>query len=278
MKGLVAMGILTWLLGLGSPSKAGSFASEFELRQAVIKAIRANPAISEIKPVQGSDTSIQSRIGGNNVVTDVGNLFDFLKAYPEEDAEKSIDQLIQSSIELNNYEVRAERLVPLVRTSGYISQTGLDIAQESIVGDLVLTYAFEHANGYAYAQRDELTSLKLDSLRGTALDNLAAMLPRLSTDDGGGPVVLYTIDENFTLAPALILLDAFWEHVAERFPTGAIFINPSRDQIFLIDKRDPAAMDYAKRLIDATFQDDFALQSRGIFERVGSRLILIEYH
>ena len=37
-------------------------------------------------------------------------------------------------------------------------------------------------------------------------------------------------------------------------------------------------MNYARRLIDATFNDDFALQSRGIFERIYGEIVLLEYH
>jgi hypothetical protein len=278
MKGWIVVGTLSWLLSLVSPSGAETFKSEGELREAVMEAMGSNSVISDIRPAEDSETSIESRIGNNRVVTDVGNLFDYLRAYPGENPAKWINQLIQSSIELNSHEVSAEALVPLVRTSGYVADTGMDMPQEKIVGDLVLSYAFEHSNGYAHAQRDELATLKLDSPRATAINNLARMLPRLSAEDEGGPIVLYSIDENFSLGPGLILLDAFWKHVQKRFPEGAIFINPRRDQVFLIDKRDPAAMDHARRLIDATFTDDYALQSRGIFDRVDGRLVLLEYH
>lgn len=237
--------------------------------------MKANHAISQVRPAANNDTSIESRIGGNNVLTDVGNLFDYLKAYPGEEPAKWIDQLIQSSIELNSHVASVERLVPLVRTSGY---GGTDVSEESIVGDLVLIYAFEHSSGYAQAERAELAALKLDTPRLTALDNLAEMLPHMLIEDDGGPVVLYSIDERFGLSPSLILLDAFWKQAENRFPEGAVFIVPRRDQVFLIDKRDSGAMDYARRLIDATFKDNYALQSRGIFEQATGKLVLVEYH
>lgn len=277
-KVLLAMGLLTWLFGHGASAEPGGFRSPQDLRLAVMEAMRANPAISNIRPADNNETSIESRIGGNNVLTDVGNLFDYLRAYPGEESAKWIDQLIQSSIELNSYEASVERLVPLVRTSGYGVSAGMGAPEESIVGDLVLIYAFEHTGGYAQAERAELAALKLDTPRQTALDNLAKMLPHLTIEDDGGPVVLYYIDERFGLSPSLILLDAFWEQAEKRFPEGSILIVPRRDQLFLIDKREPTAMDYARRLIDATFKDDYALQSRGIFEQIGGELVLIEYH
>lgn len=271
------MGVLTWLFGQAGASDAVRFKSERELREAVMEAMKSNPAISEVRPAD-NDTSIESRIGDNKVLTDVGNLFDYLRTYPDEDPATWIDRLVQNAMELGSYQISADRLVPLVRTADTLAQDNADFLQERIAGDLVLTFAFENPGGYQYAGREELDSLNLRSARVTALDNLAAMLPRLSTEDDGGPVVLYSIDESFGLAPSLLLLDGFWEHVRPRFPAGAFVINPRRDQIFLIDKRDPAAKDYARRLVEATFQDDFALQSRGIFDRVDGKLVLLQYH
>ena len=278
LKVAIAMGLLTWLFGDAASADPGEFASPLDLRQSVIEAMKAKPAISNVRAVENSDTSIGSTIGGFNVVTDVGNLFDYLRTYPEEDPIKSIDKLIQSAIDLNSHQVTTERLVPLVRTSGNIAVFGTDIPHDQIVGDLVLTYAFENSNGYAYAAHDELASLKLSSPRTAAIDNLAKTLPRLTTEDDGGPIVLYLIDESLGLSPSLMLLDAFWEQTGKRFPGGSIFINPRRDQIFLIDKRDPAAMDFARRMIEVTFADGFYLQSRGIFERVNGEIVLLEYH
>jgi hypothetical protein len=278
LKVVIAMGLLTWLLGHATSANPGEFRSPVELREMVMEAMKANPAISNVRAVENSDTSIESTIGDNNVVTDVGNLFDCLRTYPGEDPGKSIDQLIQSAVELDGHEVNAERLVPLVRTSGYVAEIGTDVPHANIVGDLVLTYAFDHSNGYAYATRDELASLELSSPRSVAIDNLAKALPRLTIEDDGGPIVLYSIDESLGLSPSLMLLDAFWEQTGKRFPRGSIFLNPRRDQIILIDKRAPAAMDSARRMIDATFADGFALQSRGIFERVNGEIVLLEYH
>jgi hypothetical protein len=278
MKVLIAMGLLTWLFGHAASAESGGFRSTLELREAVMEAMKVDPAIRQVRPVDNSDTSIESRVGDNTVVTDVGNLFNYLKTYPHEDPKTWIERLIQSSIELNSFDVSAERLVPLIRTSGYVAETGMDIPRENVVGDLELSYAFEHSSGYANAGRDELATLKLASVRSTAIDNLARMLPHLLIEDDGGPLVLCSIDERFGLSPSLILLDAFWAQVAKRFPEGSIFIVPRRDKLFLIDKRDPGGMDYARRLIDAMFKDDFALQSRGIFERNGGELVLIEYH
>ncbi len=278
LKVVIAMGLLTWLFGHAASADPGEFASPLELRQSVIEAMKAKPAISNVRAVENSDTSIESTIGDFNVVTDVGNLFDYLRTYPGEDPGKPIDQFIQSAIELNSYQVTAERLVPLVRTLKDIAEIGTDLPHDQIAGDLALTYAFEHSNGYAYAARDELAALKLGSPRATAIDNLAKTLPRMTTEDDGGPIVLYSIDESSGLSPSLMLLDAFWERAVKRFPWGSIFINPRRDQIFLIDKRAPAAMDSARRMIDATFADGFALQSRGIFERINGEIVLLEFH
>lgn len=278
LKVVIAMGLLTWLFGHVATADPEEFASPLELRQSVIEAMKAKPGISDVRAVENSDTAIESTIGDFNVTTDVRNLFDYLRTYPEEDPVKSIDQFIQSAGEVNIYKATVERLVPLIRTAKDIDEIGADLPHDQIVGDLVLAYAFELPDGYAYAARDELASLRLGSPRAAAIDNLAKALPRLTIEDDGGPIVLYSIDESLGLSPSLMLLDAFWEQTGKRFPGGAIFINPRRDQIFLIDKRDPAAMDFARRMIDATFADDFALQSRGIFERVNGEIILLEYH
>lgn len=77
----------------------------------------------------------------------------------------------------------------------------------------------------------------------------------------------YYIEGNTFLTTSLILLDEFWQYVERSYGDDFVFALQRKDQLFVFDAKNPHHMDYARGLIEVTFQDDFSLLSQHIFKR-----------
>lgn len=278
---VLQISILSWLLGSSAPAAATEFRTVAELRDAVIAAMRQHDQYASVEADASDDGLILLEIDGHRVTSDVGNFFDYLKAYPGEDARELIARFAATPLESAQAMPDAERLVPLVRSRDYVEALkgdGVEIDAEPVAGDLFLLYGFDNPDSVAAATGEEIASLGLQDHRAKALANLLAAMNGSMYEDGEGEIVMFSIENSPPLASGLLILEDFWERVQPRFPGGALAINPRRDQIFLIDKRSPDALGLARRMIDATFADGFNLQSRGIFERVDGRLAHLETH
>lgn len=274
----MVVGFFSSLLG-GSGAKADNLGSEADLRARVMEVLRTRPEFSEIKADEETPSSIHLKIGDTDIIADVGNLYDYLKAYPEEDQTHWINQFAEQALGSVQDNVKAEALMPLVRAMDYIramQDNGLEnIQYEPLAGDLVLAFGFDSPRGVSLATKEDIASIEVEDFRSIAFANLEQLMNAKLYDDQWAEMVSFGLEDNTILSPGLLVLDAFWEKVNSRFPEGALVINPRRDQIMLIDKRNPDAVNIAHRMINATFKDDYALQSRGIYERVDGKLRLV---
>jgi len=258
--------------------KAVRYESERALRDAVISVLRADPAFSDVEPDPENETSIRLRAGDHQLASDIGNLFDYLKCYPEENAEYWIEHRRREIHELISLECSPENLILLVRSQAYVdglAEIGVQLMTEPLAGDLVQTYGFDHPTGVSPAPPEKLASLGSIDLKAVATVNLSRLMDRLVAENDG-VAVLYYLEDNSVLSPGLLMLEEFWTIADRRFPEGAIVVNPRRDQIFLIDKRDESAAESARRIIDAAVADDYLVQSERLYHRTAGKLVPFE--
>ncbi|MDU0360418.1 hypothetical protein RWK44_08340 [Rhizobium sp. 25PS6] len=85
----------------------------------------------------------------------------------------------------------------------------------------------------------------------------------------------YRIDDNPPLTPAIVLTDEFWAMVDKNFPDGAFLILRQRDEVAVIDRKAPSALNTARQLIDMAKHCGVDFLSDRIFERRDGRLVTV---
>lgn len=256
---------------------ARSFGNIGELREAVMAAARAAPGVTKVVADPDNPAQFISTIGEDTVTSDVTNLFGYLSAYPDENADEAIARFVRSMAEGLSKAISDDIIVPVVRTRDYVedaARRGQELLQEPIGADLVTVYMADRPDSMTPIGVRDLPGRALEDVRKTALANLRKSLPKLVEDDGLGFGMLYYVDDNPMLSPSLLLLDEFWQSIAARFPGDVLIALPRKDQLFLFED-DPKHAAGARRLIELTIEENFNLLTPQLYARRGGRIVAV---
>jgi uncharacterized protein YtpQ (UPF0354 family) len=249
-----------------------------DLREAVIEIIGRKSGVSSVAPDASDPARIIVRAGERTFTADLTNLLNRIRAYPEEDPGKLIQQFTASIGDLwNKSSAREENLIAVLRDKAYVDQVSKmkgDALIEPFVGELMIVYMADMPDSMAVVTRKQFSEKNLAELRRIALNNVLKWLGHIKSDDRLKAATLYFVEGNTMLSPVLILLDEFWTSIKDRYSGDVLIAVPRRDQLFILDDNvDGRAL--ARRLIDRTFQDGFELLSERMFARRNGEIVAV---
>jgi hypothetical protein len=257
------MAILTWIMSRFSETKAEEikFKSIEDLREIVIERISQIAPSIELLEVDSTDPAkFTVKISGNDVTADVTNIFNSLRADPDQNEMDLIDRFARILLPMNDPKIG--NLVTLIRTPGYVDQLGKDsVISEAVVGDLIKLVMQDTPDSLATVPPDTFPNKSKSDLMELGTANVLKTLPNLIFDYSLPPIVLCYVDGNPGLTSGLLLTDNFWSVVGQKVSDDIYVALPRRDQVFLIDSKVPDAQSLMKSMINATFEDDFFLMS-----------------
>lgn len=274
---LIATGVIGSIIAWFASTRATarSFGDIGELREAVMAAARAAPGVTKVVADPDNAAQFTATIGQDTVTSDVTNLFGYLSANPDENADEAIARFVRSMSEGLSKAISDDIIVPVVRTRDYVEDAARreqELLHEPIGADLVIVYMADRPDSVVPIGIKDLPGRALEDVRKTALANLRKSLPKMVEDDSLGFGMLYYVDDNPMLSPSLLLLDEFWQSIAARFPGDLLIALPRKDQLFLFDD-DPEHATGARRLIEITIEEDFNLLTPQLYARRGGRIV-----
>ena len=277
-RGLFAMALFASLAGFLRLAKAQKrrFSNMAEFRELVVAALKRQPGVESAVVDPSDPAKINTKIGDTDVTSDVTNIFGYLNAYPDEDAEAAIDRFVRALTDAHLAKASEDNLVAVLRTLEYVDQLkspGMELLYEPLVGELAILYMADLPDSLSPVAPKDFPDRTLSDLRGIALNNVKKWLPKIVSDGQLGIFYLYYVDGNTMLSTSLVLLDEFWLSIKSEFPGDVLFALPRRDQLFVFDASNPQAQSAARQMIDVTFKDGFNLLSDKIFERRNGKLL-----
>lgn len=214
---------------------------------------------------------------------DLNNAFSHLKAYPQEDAEKYIQQfariMIANEKELSVEDVSEDAIVVVIRPEEYIravKEHNDDLMVKHLCGELHCFFMLDTPDAMRGLGKSEFPDKTEAEIHALALKNVRNFFDNLTSDASLEGATLYYVEGNTFLTSSLILLDEFWEHVERSYGVDFIFALPRKDQLFVFDAKNPQHIDYARHMINVTFEENFNLLSAQIFRRRNGALELVE--
>ncbi|RAZ93007.1 hypothetical protein DPM33_03930 [Mesorhizobium hawassense] len=277
-RGLFSMALFASFAGLLRRTRATEqrFPDIAEFREIVIAAIKRLPGVESAVADPSDPAKINTRIGNEDVTSDVTNIFGYLNSYPDENAEAAIDRFVRVLTAAHLTKVGENNLIAVVRTLQYADQLkspGTELLYEPLVGELAIVYMADLHDSISPISSKDFPGRALSDLRDVALNNVKKWLPKIVSDGDVGIAYLYYVEGNTMLSTSLILLDEFWMSIKPHFPGDVLFALPRRDQLFVFDASNPNAQNAARQMIDVTFKDGFNLLSDKIFERRNGKLL-----
>ncbi len=135
------------------------------------------------------------------------------------------------------FDIDASLILPRIKQSEFnnaLKQAGAPPDQwpltEPLVGNLVVTYAFDVPAGFMMVRPQDLAQLGLspEQLRGLSLDNLKREMPEIAVEVTGDVQRVIT-GKNFEACT--LLAPNFWSKVASQIDGEVIVAVPSRDVV-----------------------------------------------
>jgi hypothetical protein len=123
--------------------------------------------------------------------------------------------------------------------------------------------------------RADLGERTVADLRQAAHENILREMAKLQEERVNDHIIAYRLDDNPPLTPGIVLTDEFWAMVGRNFPDGALLILRQRDEVAVIDRQAPSALNTARQLIDMAKQRGVDFLSDMIFERREGRLVTV---
>src|ERR1700761_143725 len=108
--------VSNWLRG--NKSKKRRFADMAEFRQHVIVALNKRPGVNAVANTS-NPAAIEIRIGDWSAAGDVTNIFGHLRAYPDEDADNTIERFVRSCLERKPAALDEQTIVAVIRSREY---------------------------------------------------------------------------------------------------------------------------------------------------------------
>jgi uncharacterized protein YtpQ (UPF0354 family) len=274
-----AMALSAWLSAWLTPAKAKprSFSDVAKLRAYVIAALRKRPNVSSIVEDPADPAKFKMVAGGLPSTNTVQNLFYYLKANPEDDADQLIQRFLNTLTVDDKKPIGESNLVVVIRDRRYLDdmlKMGVNNLYEPVGADLVAMYMADQPDSMQQVRVEDFPGKDLAHLRKIALANVRHWLPKVEADSKTfGAGVFYSVDGNPMLSTSLILLDEFWASVAKRFPGDVLIALPRKDQLFIFNEGDAAFRAGIRRLIAATFEDNFNLLSPKLYARRSGKIV-----
>jgi uncharacterized protein YtpQ (UPF0354 family) len=271
------LSIIAWFKRAAAADKR-RFIDIKDLREAVIEIIGRKPGVSSAAPDASDPAKIIIRADERTFTADLRNLLNRIRAYPDEDPVKLIQEFTASIDDLPNKSAGEENLIAVLRDKAYvdrISKMEGGALIEPFVGELTIVYMADMPGSMSVVTQKEFSEKNLAELRRIALSNVRKWLGHLISDDQLKVATLYFVEGNTMLSPTLILLDEFWTSIKDRYSGDVLIAVPRRDQLFILDDNvDGRAL--ARRLIDITFREDFNLLSKRIFARRNGEIVVVD--
>lgn len=171
--------------------------------------------------------------------------------------------------------LRADRIVPLLRTRLWLDRAMWDVSPEEVpshqplTDSLFIVFAEDTGLMVRPLARREVDTLGLApaELRRLALGNLRQMLPPPEIKRSGGATLVITPTG---YGASRILLDEFWR--SQRFQGEPVFALATQDMIVLADSANPEGVETAKAVAGSMFKSyPFAI-SGVLFVRRGETI------
>ncbi|CAH1658907.1 conserved hypothetical protein [Hyphomicrobiales bacterium] len=274
-RGVFAMSLLSSILGWFGQSKAAvpRFANISEFRELVIAALQKRKDVSRVAADPNDPAKIQVEIGRSSVTADVSNVFQYLNAYPMEDAQALINRFTRSIVD-GKAKSSDDNIVAVVRTRRYIDlakKSGIEILYEPFSADLVIAYMIDAPDSLSPLPPSSIKGRSIADVRKVALRNVRAWLPKVKADRG-----LYVIEGNEMLSSSLILINEFWKSIEGQFPADILVVLARRDQLFLFDASNPRTAVLARQLIEVTTKEQVNLLSEKLYLRRGGKILVAD--
>jgi len=274
---IVVCGMAT--IAISSPSHAQSReqADLLDLRTDVLTAFRGVEPDLNFRP----DPADPARILSDTISVDVTNVFNSLRAFPEEPREEVIADFVDTSLRITAMgmaDLTPEELVVVLRSAEYVDylrQSGAPFVSRRITGNLHAVVMRNSPDAFATVSLDMLPARSEGEFFEIGVSNVSTLLSDIVTEDYDG-AILYFIESDPDLTSALALMPEFWDIVRGRFGDDFVFVIPRRDQLFVIDTADGDPLGYAKYVIDATFTDRYNLLSPEIYALENGKIVTVE--
>jgi len=268
----------------GAAAGQPRFADVAEFRELVIAAFRKAPGVKSVVADPGDPAKLAiSMNDGRTLVSDLSNAFGYLRAYPEEDVDQTIERLVRATAGEQN-KVSEGNVVVVIRTQRYtdfVAKTlKTEMMVEPFVADLMVLYMADLPDAMTPLKRQEVSELQntakpdVARLHRIALNNVRQLLPKVVRQDMSTGA-LFGVKGNEMLSPSLILLDEFWESIKTKFPGDVLIALPRKDQLFIFDAQNPDGERAARAMIRVTIEDNFNLLSDKLLARRGGRIVLV---
>lgn len=172
-------------------------------------------------------------------------------------------------------------LVPRLRHGAYldkIRRMGVPADQlpysEPLVGELVVVYAFDLPTHFEMATSASIQRLGLSKseVRGVAVENLVNAMDQVGLQDLG-PVKRVIVGEN--LAASTLLIDRFWQQVAETIPGEVVVGVPGRDYVLCCSSQSDEGLVAIRELTSGIYEreEDAAISDQLLVWRGGWQLL-----
>ncbi|HKQ45418.1 MAG TPA: DUF1444 family protein [Rhizomicrobium sp.] len=266
----------SWLGGARAQTRR--FANIVEFREFAIAVLAQQPGVDSAVADSGDPAKFTVMMDGLPLNGDLTNIFGYINAYPNEDADKLIERFIRSIIQGKTGIVDDSQIVAVIRTREYVDflkERNLDDLCEPLAPGLMIVYMMDLPDAMKSIASKDMPGKDLLSVRKIALGNVLQWLPKVVTDDQLQPRILYQVQDNTMLSPSLILLDEFWKSIEPRFPGDVLIALPRRDQLFIFADGSPQVTAMARHLIDVTIDENFNLLSSNLYARRGGKIVLV---
>jgi uncharacterized protein YtpQ (UPF0354 family) len=258
--------------------KGRRFTDITEFREFIIAALVKQPGVDSAVADPSDPAKLKITMGGETVAGDLTNVFGYINAYPDEDADKTIERFLRSVTQSKAPTVGDNQIVAVIRSREYtdfFKSKGANILCEPLGADLMITYMADRPDTMSTITSKDVPGKDLQDVRRIALDNIRRWLPKIVSDDGLQSGVLYFVQDNTMLSPSLVLLDEFWKSIETRFPGDVLIAIPRKDQLFIFDDRDSAVRTAVRGLIAGTIRENFNLLSPKLYARRGGKIVLV---
>lgn len=251
------------------------FLTVAELRGHIIGILLQTSGVTDVTPDRMAAEKLSFKVGDTAVDSDLTDLFNRLRAYPDDDPDTTIGPYIRG---LTQFAQGAGSFVLVLRSESYIAEIGKmmpNLLSEPYIGDLRIAYMVDRPDSLTPVRLDDFPDKPVNDIKSEARANARQWLDRVVAEDAFGVGQLYYVEGNTTLSPSLVLLEEFWNSIKSRFPSNVLIAVPRRDQLLVFDDTTEGKA-IARRLIDVTMKEDFSLLSNRLYARRGGKIVLVE--
>lgn len=127
---------------------------------------------------------------------------------------------------------------------------------EPLVGDLVVTYAFDFPSGFMMVRPEDAAQLNVaqDQLRKLSLDNLKKQMPQIAVEAQGGDGEVRRIMTGNHLEACTLLAQNFWKTVASQIAGEIVAVVPSRDVVLFCSSQSRQGIETMATMAREVFQ------------------------